>query len=263
MPTRRCRKHLSNGSVFFIAVGVLLTIMLASVLVSRPGDERKSVGQFPSLEPDFPGILPSGSSYDEDAVTEVLFGHSRTSRFVVGFARRNVSDVGVVVWDNTLGQYTLASTLSLTYPGGRVTGVPDIIVVPIGDGDDHMVIARGRTGPSSEATFIFLLSDTVLRVAHVVREDGRPEPAEFHSGPTLDRSETLSLSDVDRDGIVDVIVSYRIDRGGVGEVGKSVYLWRGGSFRYDARLSFALTASMHLFPEPGEGKELDVETMDR
>lgn len=263
MSTGRCRKHLSNGSVFFIAVGVLLTIILASVVVSQSGEERKSVGQFPSLEPDFPGILPSGSSYDEDAVTEVLFGQSRTSRFVVGFARRNVSDVGVVVWDNALGQYTLASTLSLTYPGGRVTGVPDIIVAPIGDGDDHMIIAHGRTGPSTEATFIFLLDDTVLRVVHVVREDGRPEPAEFHAGPTLDRSETLDFSDVDRDGVVDIIVSYRNDRGGVVEVGKSVYLWRGGSFRYDERLSFVLTVSMRLFPEPGAGGGLDDETTDR
>lgn len=254
MPTERCRKHVSNGSVFFIAVGVICTLLLAAVLVSQSGEERKSVGQFPSLEPDFSGILPSGSSYDEDAVTEVPFGQSRASRFVIGFARQQVSDIGVVVWDNTLGQYTLVSRMPLTYPGGRVIGVPDVIVAPLGDGDEYMIIAHGWTGASTEASFIFLLDDTTIRVANIIRKNGRPELAEFHSGPRLERSETLGFSDVDRDDKVDIVISHRNTQGGEVQVGKSVYLWTAGNFRYDERLSLALTASARLFPEPGEDR---------
>lgn len=251
MASRRCRKHISNGSVLFMFSGLVLTVLLAAIVFSQGDTQRTAVGEFPSLRPDIASVLPSGAVFDGDSVREVLRGPSASSVFVVPFTRQRETDVGVIVWDASKGMYILASYVPLVAGDARVMGLPEMETLPLGDHYVNAVLAKGTTGVSRETTYLFIVENMTVSRAVITDAHGIARQAAFSSGPLLQWSEDPVLEDLDEDGVLELVVTRR-GKGAQGEpvTQKEAYVWQGGGFALDEDLSWALDTTTRLFPEP-------------
>jgi len=252
----KAKHEASNKAVFFLLFGVALsTVLLAGALslssVYRGSEEMPARAG----ESDLAHLLPAGwvivagsaVSFDDLVLPAVVFATSKDG----------VGGLALAVWDRELRDYRLASQVDLTEVDTRLLPDPELASVKFGDGDAQILRVTASLRDQDARGIFFVVRDGErLSVARMRTGTGEISPALFIDGFIPFGNSRVTFQDVNGDGHDEVVVT-RYSIGGVGQDasgGRSagVYQWSGGMLAYDNELSWAMTKSAQVFPEPPE-----------
>lgn len=243
---RYFQKHLSDAKVrarsFFI-LGMLLTLVLASVIAQVSVRSRFSVGAKPPFTPDYATVLPSGAVLTADGAVELQV--STVPTYAVAYTRSGLVWLSLVEWHAQEGRYIAVTSIALpTDRGANVVGVleeyPGKSVSP--------ALVVFTSGPSAKAQMAFVVTraGSLLALAQVQGKSGTLVNG-FGIGDGLIKN-ALSFSDVSGTGMRNVIFTPPSYSSASPEGG--VYDWKNGILVRDPKLSDALDLSARIFPEP-------------
>lgn len=237
----------SNGSIFFIFVAVIGTLIIASAVLSLSGKKRIKIEEMPPEE-DAALIraLPSGVTGGINSLN--LRGRTAPS-VVVAYRDRGDQFLGLVRWNRQKSGYTLEAKLRLVEES-RAAGLPDISQPRLGWGKHSVIALRWSADAGSARTISYVFAgDDDLRQVQVRRKGGVVQPAVFSAGEFGDETITLEVKDYDGDKVEEVLRT-RITEEGRERV--DVFLWKEGMLTWNEQWSEAMMMRESLFPEPAE-----------
>lgn len=256
MPPKRRRyfwqkkKKPSPAPSLILLGGVVMTALLITFLLQQTLPRREAVGE-QSPAPDFASLLPAGASAGAGA--PLVLPDLPQPAYVVAYASESGDpSLALVAWDKRANKYKLTSTIGLaTNDTARLQGVPTLSAEALGRGAPTAIIARGPAGDYADGVFVVIRQGDSLSFVAKRNADGNTGIAFFTTGSSAQDGEELSFGDVDGDGDKEAMqISTATDARGKKTESFSVYAWTDGYFSYDKDLSWALTMSKSVFPEP-------------
>ena len=255
MPPKRRRyfwqkkKKPSSVPSLLVLGGVVMTALLITFVLQQTLPRRESVGE-KLPPPDFAGLLPPGSAAAAGATLELP--DLPQSSYVAAFANEGGDpSLALIVWDKRANKYKLASTLGLSVGDIRLGGVPTLTAESLGRGAPTAIIARGPAGAYTDGVFVIVRQGDSLSFVAKHNADATTGIAYFPLGASVRHGEELHFGDVDGDGDKEAVqTSSDTDEDGKKAETVSVYAWIDGYFSYNQDLSWALTMSKSVFPEP-------------
>ena len=229
-----CRRPKSDGTVFFLFIAGLGTIILASAILGTVLDRRLAVGD----DPDIVALLGRGLNHDEVTGVEYLAIEPDSDTllvyaYVIGGQRR----AALVGWDRQAGSYRLYDDLSLDFDGALDVELRSEAVVQ----RDRTQVIRISVGSNVGESVAWVGTDgTKLFVYSICDSDEDCGQTMVVTG-----SDDLNLQDVTGDGQAELLVS-RAD----GTADVDVYSWHSVRLQYDQSLTVALNSRAGMFPEP-------------
>ncbi|MFH2063335.1 MAG: hypothetical protein ABIJ46_04240 [bacterium] len=225
----------SNGTVFFLFVAGLGTVILASAMLGSGLGRRLLTGD----APDIAVLLQRESASDSVSdVSHLRLEPSDDPLYVYAYVIDGRRRIGLVGWDRRIGGYRLVDEAELDLPGA-------LQVELVSEGEvrqDEMRVVRVSAGSEIGRAIVWIGTDGRSLVPFpVCGPDGDCGEEMVASG-----SDTLGFEDITGDGYGELLVSELV--GSTGVVG--VYSWRGSRLEYDQPLSAAMNARDGLFPEP-------------
>ncbi len=239
----------SLATVALVTLGVLLiVIVLQESLPHRsPAAERPQ----PS---DLAALLPAGAQPAPEGWLEIP--GTPQSNYVVGYAMGDGSAYAAFIkWDRSAQKYVRASVTLLTAGAARLHGLPTFKALSLGISAPDAVLAVAAGTGGDDQMVLIPKGDTFI-IATKVDEAGVAGPAYF---PVSGNGADVAFQDVNADGSTDATVTVAAKPTGTAaktskktnpEKSVSVFAWQGDRFRYDKDLSWALTTSARVFPEP-------------
>ncbi len=242
------RRHSSGVSGFFVLLGVTATVLVLSFVLQRTLQQRESIVEDAST-PDFAALLPGGSTMTTEPLA--LAEYPQPS-YVLGYSGETGPALALVVWDRDNSKYVLGSSVTLASADGALGGVTSVEAQPLGSGAVTLVLASGPAGAYAQGVFAAVREGSVLRLASMSDAQSRAKPAYFLKGASARHAEELAFQDLDADGRLEAVATSKElgDDGAAKSSAAAVYRWVDGWLLYDKDLSWALTVSNDVFPEP-------------
>ncbi|MEY4745168.1 MAG: hypothetical protein RL272_1113 [Candidatus Parcubacteria bacterium] len=246
---RKKKKQLVLTPSFIVAVGLVVTALIAAFILQRTMPQRESVAErLPP--PEFANLLPAGAEAAAGGALEIP--ELPQSAYAVGYKAQN-GDIAValIVWDKQTNRYRVSSTQSLVVDGARLESVPTLSLLMLGRGAPLAILAKGSAGAYTDGEFVLMRQGDQLRFIAKLDENGNAGIAFFLSGASVRHSEQVDFGDVSGDGVKEAVVtSSQTDARGVKRDAVFVYALKDNVFAYDRELSWTLTMSKRVFPEP-------------
>lgn len=242
------KRHSSSISGFFILLGVTATALILSIILQRTLQSRLSIVEDAS-SPDFSALLPEGGTKTSEPLA--LQEYPQPS-YVVGYSGVTGPALALVVWDRDSNKYVLGSSVTLASSEGALGGVTAVEAQPLGSGATTLVLASGPSGAYTQGVFAVVREGRTLRLASMSDAQSRAKPAFFLKGASVRHAEELSFQDLDADGRLETVTTGKelAADGSATSTDAAVYRWVDGWLLYDKDLSWALTVSNDIFPEP-------------
>lgn len=236
-------------AVLFVFLGVVLTILLASLVLTLEPSRRIAVFDEPS---DWQSAVPEGWLVRPEAVAGL--DDADVVSYVIGYASGKEAGVALVVWDRSRARYVVSDQRALADIDPRLSFVTSVRATAPGAGASPAAEVTATISDGTKADFFVVRSGNGLRVVQMVDGGGNLGPAVFVHGLLPDGQATFELRDVNGDGAVEAVTRgvFQDLNGQAGGRWSSVdvYVWRNGRFEYDKELSWALTTEAVMFPEP-------------
>ena len=247
---RRGKKKGGETSRAFVAAAIVaLAALFAGIALQESMSRRSSVIE--RLKPsDMAALLPAGAQPSPEGWLEMI-GMPQSS-YLVGYAMGDGSAYAAYLqWDKSTGKYVRTSSVPLAAGAARLHGLPSFRALPLGVSAPDAVLAIAA-GEGGDAQMVLFPKSGTYIIATKVDEAGAAGPAYF---PVSGNGTEVVFQDVNADGAADAVVTVTAPRPAAGkrkdsEKSVSVFVMRAGAFRYDKDLSWTLTTSTRVFPEP-------------
>lgn len=231
-----------------IAALVAVALLAGAFALQQTLPRRQSVVE-PLPPTEATKLLPAGalaSPYDPLEVPDLP-----QSSYIVGYTLNDQPHAAYVRWNRDDHAYRIAATMPLSGGDAALRGQAKFTKQPLGKDAPVAILAQASQGASTDGVVVLVPVGDAVAPAKKVAEDGTVSTAVFTVGASARHSDTLVFSDADGDGDNDAIVTAsQMDAGGVTDRVVSAYAWEEGQFRYDQALSWTLTVSAKVFPEP-------------
>jgi len=250
----KAKHEASNKAVFFLLFGLALSLVLFLGVLKIGSGSRGGVNEAARTgSPDLARLLPAG--WVVVAGTAVSFDDLVLPAVV--FAARNEGSAGLAlaVWDRKLKDYRLASRLALADVDPRLMPQLELAVMQVDAGAGQVLrVTAPLSNLNAKGDFFAVRNGEQLEVVRMKTGAGEVMPAFFIDGSIPNGDSRISFYDVSGDGDDDIVATRR-SFGGVDQEASwgrsvSVFEWSGGMFIYDQEMSWALTKSAEVFPEP-------------
>lgn len=247
LPLRK--RHRSGVSGFFILLGVTASLLVASFVLQRSFEPRRSISEPLPTSPDLDALLPAGATKTAEPL--VLHDLPQPS-YAVGYTGAQGPALALIVWDRDTNRYVLGSSVVLASTGGAIGGVKKLELQPLGSGATSVILVQGPSAENRDGVFVAARDGRTLRLVALSNEADMASSAFFARGTSARHSDDLVFQDLDADGRLEAVSSSK-DMAADGSVTAShvaVYRWVDGWLLYDKELSWAVGVSAEIFPEP-------------
>ena len=247
-PRTRKTPKLVALSPFFGLFGVVASLFLVVVVLQQTVPPRNSFVE-PLPPPSFTTFLPSGATVS-DAVLALPDAPQRSYIFGYGFDDENW--IGVVVWDKVGGRYVFGAPLKLAATDTKITSVLHIVTQPLGNAGASVILVDGPVDDTTTGIFILKRQGNSVRFVTMIDPQGNTKPAIFLRGISKNHADEVVFEDTNSDGTIEAVRANKTlgaKNACIAETDE-VYQWRDDRFVYDKNLSWAVTTSRSLFPEP-------------
>jgi len=250
----KAKHEASNKAAFFVFFGLALSLVLLIAVFRLDSGLFGSSGIASTTgAPDLARLLPAGWVVIADTAVSL----DDLVLPAVVFATRNerTGGLALAVWDKKTKGYRLASQLALADVDQRLMSQVELAVMQVGAGAEQVLrVAAPLDNLDAKGVFFVARNGERLDVVRMKTGTGEVQPAFFIDGSLPSGDSRLAFYDVSDDGDDDVVVTRR-SLDGAGQGGSlsrsvSVFEWSGGMFVYDQEMSWALTKSAEVFPEP-------------
>ncbi len=238
-PRRRGKKKSAKKVPSFVTVVIVtLALLLVVILLQETLPRRVSVNE--RLQPsDMAALLPAGAQMSPAGWLEIV--DVPQSSYLVGYVIGDGTPFAAYLkWNRASGKYAMVSSLPLTAGAVRLHGQPTFSALLLGTGAPDAVAAHASDA-ATDAMLVLVPRGDAYVIATKIGQDGVAGPAYFQSAKNV---ETVAFQDVNGDGSKDAVVTVPTTKS------VSVFAWINGAFRYDKDLSWTLTTSERVFPEP-------------
>lgn len=231
-----------------VAAAVAMTVLALALLLQETLPRREQLSE-PLPLADAVMMLPTGAEPSQYPPLEVP--DLPQSSYIVGFMMNDQAFAAFIRWSKDDGKYRLAATRRLADGDLSMNGQPRFSRQPLGTGAPVAILAQASMGEWTDGVMVLLPSGDDLGVAKKIAADGTAGYAVFPKGTSVDQNSDLVFNDVDADGDIDAVQSStEADDTGHTVRNVQVFAWEDGTFTYDQALSWTLTASAKIFPEP-------------
>jgi hypothetical protein len=248
------KRHASNVSGFFVLLGLTATLLVLSIVIQRSLEPRQSfIEPLPDV-PDLNVLLPAGAIR---TAGPLALQDLPQESYVLGYTGENGPSLALIVWNRESGKYALGSSVLLASSSGAIGGVTSLSLQALGSGATSVILAEGPAGAYTQGAYLVVREGKTLRLAALSDAQGVAKPAFFLRGASVRQSEELSFEDLNGDGRLETIAVSKSfgDDGSTTQSAASVYRWTDGWLLYDKDMSWALTVSQDIFPEPEAKQE--------
>ncbi|MFA6603249.1 MAG: hypothetical protein WCT10_00225 [Patescibacteria group bacterium] len=241
----------SNQAAFFLLFGLALSLVLLSgVLWLSVGSGMGANKILETGGSDLTRLLPPG--WAAVAGSEVSFDDPVRPALVFAARHGQAGSLELAVWDRKAGDYRLAAQVD-----SRLTSQVELEVAELGQGAEQALLATAPLANlNAKGIFFAVRNGDRLEIARMKTGTGQVLPAFFIDGSIPNGDSRVAFYDVTGDGFDEVVVTRRSFGGAGPEAswGRSadVFEWSGGLFVYDQEMSWALTKSAEVFPEPAD-----------
>lgn len=235
----------SLTTIALVTLGLLLVVIVLQETVPR--QSPVNVRLQPS---DLAALLPQGAQPANEGWLEIP--GTPQSNYVVGYAMGDGSAYAAFIkWDRAASKYFTASTTMLTAGEARLHGLPAFKALSLGAGSPNAVLAQAA-GAGGDSQMVLIPKGDQYIIATEIDQGGTAGPAFF---PVSGNGANVAFQDVNGDGGTDAVVTVTASQTGEAkkkepEKSISVFAWQAGAFRFDKDLSWTLTTSARVFPEP-------------
>ncbi|OGM01591.1 hypothetical protein A2480_00805 [Candidatus Uhrbacteria bacterium RIFOXYC2_FULL_47_19] len=229
-----CRKPKSDGTVFFLFIAGLGTIILASAVLGTVLDRRLAVGD----DPDIVALLARGSSNDEvTGIEKLAIEPTSDTLSVYAYVVDGQRRVALVGWDRQAGSYRLYDDSILRFDGAlRVELESENVAMR--DGTQVIKISAGSQ--IGESVAWIGVKEATLFIYSICSQDEICGQTMVVSDP-----DRLTIQDVTGDGQAELLVGRSNETSNF-----DVYSWHIDRLQYDQSLTVALNSRSTMFPEP-------------
>ena len=247
-PRTRKTPKLVALSPFFGLFGVVASLFLVVVVLQQTVPPRNSFVE-PLQRPSFATFLPSGATVS-DAVLTLPDAPQRS--YIFGYALDDENWIGVVVWDKVGGRYVFGLPLKLAATDAKIASVLHIVTQPLGNAGASVILVDGSVDDTTTGIFIVKRQGNSVRLVTMTENRGDTKAAFFLRGVSKNHADDVMFEDTNSDGAIEVVrVNKTLSAKNVCIAeSDEVYQWQDARFVYDKNLSWAVTTSRSLFPEP-------------
>lgn len=261
---RQIKHKITGGKIVAALVSLGLSVFLIAFFIFGGLSHRPTFADPVSGKPLFDKLLPAGALLGDGSVVELA--DAGRPAFMAGYSLGSQSGLALVVWDAAASRFGVAANRLFTKNvSGSAAQPPTLSLEPLGEEAPTIVAVHAAIGNNSEGASFVRWDGQRLNFVEMTDGGGQTKSAFFAVGDfpvqneaspglvTLN-SASLLVQDVDQDGVKEAAYfsrSFEVSESGGGwSTSVDVYSWQDGRFVFNKELSYLLTRSRGMFPEP-------------